>query len=258
MTAALMTAAEFRAAITAIGESRYHSLHPFHRLLHAGELDRGQVQAWALNRFYYQSAIPRKDAALMARTRDPMLRREWRQRMVDHDGTVGEDPARCGIARWLALTDAVGLNRSDVEALRGVLPATRFAVEAYVHFVSERTLLEAVASSLTELFAPAIISERVQGMIATYDFVDKEALAYFEHRLSEAPRDSDFALNYVIEHAQTPEQQEAVLDSIRFKCDVLWSQLDALYHAYVTPGHIPPGCFEPESSDQNAHLESSP
>lgn len=235
---------EFHAAIRRIGDERYHALHPFHRLLHDGKLDRGQVQAWALNRFCYQAAIPRKDAGLIARTDDIDLRREWRSRIIDHDGTP-EEGNRGGIERWLALTDAVGLDRDDVRNQRGVLPATTFAVEAYVRFVREKTLLEAVASSLTELFAPDIISRRVEGMIATYDFIDDSALVYFEHRLDEAPKDSGFALDYVTEHAQTAEQQQAVLDAIRFKCDVLWAQLDALHHAYVEPGHIPPGAFEP-------------
>lgn len=238
-----LTADEFRQAIHAIGDERYHALHPFHRLLHDGQLSRGQVQAWALNRFCYQAAIPRKDAALISRTTDPALRREWRRRIIDHDGDTENDG---GIARWLALTDAVGLDRGDVRALRGVLPATRFAVEAYVRFVREQTLLEAVASSLTELFAPAVMTERVEGMIATYDFIDEAALTYFEHRLDEAPRDSSFALDYVVEHAGGEADQQAVLEAVRFKCDVLWAQLDALHHAYVDPGHIPPGAFVPD------------
>ena len=235
---------EFRAAIYAVGDARYHSHHPFHKMLHGGALNRGQVQAWALNRFCYQSAIPRKDAALMSRTTDVALRREWRRRIIDHDGDA-ENPG--GISRWLALTDAVGLDRDYVRQQHGVLPATRFAVEAYVHFVREKSLLEAVASSLTELFAPDIIAERVEGMIKTYDFIDDTALIYFEHRLDEAPRDSNFTLSYVVEHAETSEQQRAVIDAVCTKCDILWAQLDALYHAYVEPGHIPPGAFEPQS-----------
>ena len=240
----MKSADEFRRAIEAIGERRYHSLHPFHRLLHDGKLNRGQVQAWALNRFCYQAAIPRKDAALISRTDDVDLRREWRSRIIDHDGSPESGNAG-GIARWLALTDALDLDRQQVRNLDGVLPATRFAVEAYVRFVREESLLEAVASSLTELFAPGIIAERMEGMISTYDFIDDAALEYFEHRLDEAPKDSDFALSYVIEHADNAAQQKQVLNAIRFKCDVLWAQLDALYHAYVDPGHIPPGCFDP-------------
>ena len=226
-----------------IGAERYHNLHPFHKLLHGGKLSRGQVQAWALNRYYYQSSIPMKDAALMSRAEDSDLRRVWRQRLVDHDG---ERPGEGGIARWLALTNGLGLDRDYVVSTRGILPATRFAVDAYVRFVREKTLLEAVASSLTEMFSPSIISERVAGMLANYDFISKDTLAYFNARLSQAPRDADFALDYVKREARSPERQKAVLDALTFKCDVLWVQLDALYHAYVDPGHVPPGAFRPE------------
>jgi pyrroloquinoline-quinone synthase len=240
-----MEPAELERRLRRIGAERYHNLHPFHKLLHGGKLDRRQVRAWALNRYYYQSRIPMKDAALMSRVEDAELRREWRRRMADHDG---EQAGEGGIARWLALTDGLGLDRGYVESTRGVLPATKFAVEAYVRFVRERSLLEAVASSLTELFSPTIISERVSGMLAGYDFVKPETLAYFNARLTQAPRDSDFALDYVKREARTPEQQEATLEALLFKCDVLWSQLDALYHAYVEPGHVPPGAYDREAA----------
>ena len=239
---ALLGPAELEAALRAIGAERYHNLHPFHRMLHDGKLNKGQVQAWALNRYYYQCCIPLKDAALIARAEDPALRREWRKRLVDHDGEREGDG---GIERWLKLTEGLGLGRDYVASTRGILPGTRFAVEAYVRFVAERSLLEAVASSLTELFAPQIIRERVTGMLAGYDFVSQETLAYFDQRLTQAPQDSDFALAYVKREARTPEQQEAVLNALRFKCDVLWAQLDALHYAYVAPGHIPPGAFRP-------------
>jgi coenzyme PQQ biosynthesis protein C len=241
---ALLTAGELERELRQIGAERYHNLHPFHKLLHGGKLNRGQVQAWALNRFYYQRCIPLKDASLMSRAEDPELRREWRRRLVDHDGETGGDG---GIARWLALTDGLGLDRAYVVSTAGILPATRFAVDAYVRYVRERSLLEAIASSLTEMFSPNIISERVSGMLAGYDFIQKETLSYFNARLSQAPRDSDFALDYVKREARTPEQQQEVLGALRFKCDVLWSQLDALYSAYVSPGHVPPGAFAPEA-----------
>src|SRR5262249_30190107 len=151
----LLSAAELEAELRDIGAKRYHRLHPFHDLLHGGRCTRGQVQAWALNRYYYQSMIPIKDAMLISRPHDPALRREWRQRLVDHDG---EREGEGGIARWLKLTDALGLKREDVISTRLILPGTRFAVDAYVHFVRDKTLLEAVASSLTELFSPVIIS----------------------------------------------------------------------------------------------------
>lgn len=239
----LMTPDQLEAALRAIGRERYHDRHPFHALLHGGRLDRGQVQAWALNRYYYQSRIPLKDSALMSRAEDPALRREWRQRVVDHDG---DREGEGGIARWLHLTDALGLDRAAVIDGRGILPATRFAVDAYVRFVRDRTLLEAVASSLTELFAPTIIGNRVAGMLANYDFVSRDALAYFDKRLTQAPRDADFALDYVKREARRPDQQQDVMNALLFKCDVLWAQLDALHHAYVEPGNIPPGAFVPE------------
>src|SRR5438552_4638255 len=229
-TAPLNSAEELEAALRRIGAERYHNLHPFHRLLHGGKLTKGQVQAWALNRYCYQSAIPRKDAGLIARTDDAELRRLWRQRLVDHDG---EAPGEGGIARWLALTDGLGLDQDYVVSTSGALPATKFAVEAYVCFVSERTLLEAVASSLTELFSPAIISERVSGMLENYSFISRDTLAYFNERMTQAPRDADFALEYVKREARRADQQQAVLAALEFKCNVLWAQLDALYHAYV-------------------------
>ncbi len=236
---------QLEAELRHIGATRYHILHPFHRLLHGGQLNRGQVQAWALNRYYYQSRIPAKDAMLMARLPTAELRRAWRSRIEDHDGT---GPGTGGIERWLKLATGVGLDRQYVESTAGLLPGTRFAVDAYVHFVQERSILEAIASSLTELFSPTIISERVSGMLRNYDFVTQETLAYFTPRLTQAPRDSDFALGYVKEHARSPEEQEAVLAALRFKCDVLWSQLDALHFAYVEPALIPPGAFVPEAS----------
>jgi coenzyme PQQ biosynthesis protein C len=237
-----MSADQLETALRQIGAERYHSRHPFHGLLHSGKLDKSQVQAWALNRFYYQSIIPMKDAAIVARSEDPGFRRIWRQRIVDHDGAEGEDG---GIERWLKLTDALDLDRDYVRSCQGLLPATHFAVEAYLHFVRERSLLEAVASSLTEMFAPAIISDRVAGMLANYSFVSKTALAYFDKRLHQAPRDADFALDYVKEHARRPDQQRAVMQALIFKCNVLWAQLDGLYYAYVEPGHVPPGAFTP-------------
>ena len=241
-TDAVMTPDQLEAAIRAVGAERYHDKHPFHRLLHGGKLDKGQVQAWALNRYCYQSGVPRKDAALMSRTLDRELRREWGHRILDHDGSGGEEG---GIERWLVLTDALDLERSYVVSMQGALPATRFAVEAYVSFVRERTLLEAVASSLTELFAPAIHQERIAGMLENYDFIGERAMQYFRRRLDQANRDADFALDYVKRHATTIDMQAAAVDAVRFKCNVLWAQLDALHHAYVVPGLIPPGAFRP-------------
>ena len=239
----LLDDAGLEEALRAIGAERYHILHPFHRLLHDGKLTRGQVQAWALNRYYYQNQIPIKDAHLLARLPTSELRREWRRRIEDHDGD-GTKPG--GIERWIKLAEGVGLDRALVKSTDAILPTTRFAVDAYVHFVRDRTLLEAVASSLTELFSPTIIAERVSGMLAHYDFITPDTLSNFTPRLTQAPQDSDFALAYVKAHADTAEKQQAVLSALRFKCDVLWSQLDGLYLAYVAPGLIPPGAFVPQ------------
>ena len=245
-----MTPDALEAAIRQVGAERYHDKHPFHRLLHGGKLGKGQVQAWALNRYCYQSGVPRKDAALMSRALDRELRREWIHRMLDHDGANSGDKGgeEGGIERWLVLTDALGLDRAYVISMQGALPATRFAVEAYVNFVRERTLLEAVASSLTELFAPTIHRERISGMLESYDFIGEQAMQYFRRRLDQANRDADFALDYVKRHAATPQEQAAVVDAVRFKCSVLWAQLDALHHAYVAPGLVPPGAFRPDSA----------
>jgi len=237
-----MSADALEAALRAIGPQRYHDLHPFHDLLHGGKLEKGQVQAWALNRFVYQAAIPRKDASLMGRCDDRELRREWLHRITDHDG-YGADPG--GIERWLVLTDGLGLDRAYVISQDGALPATKFAVEAYVRFVRERPLVEAVASSLTELFAPSIHRRRITGMLEHYDFIDEKVVAYFRRRLDQAPRDAEFALRYVRQNALTSEQQRGVIAALTFKTEVLWAQLDALHYAYVSPGLTPPGAFRP-------------
>ncbi len=239
----LLSADELEAALRDIGARRYHRLHPFHGMLHGGQCTKGQVQAWALNRYFYQAMIPIKDASLIARCEDSAVRREWRSRLVDHDGERDGDG---GIARWLKLTDGLGLDREYVTSLRGLLPGTRYAVEAYVRFVREKSLLEAIASSLTEMFSPVIISERMAGMLANYSFITRETLSYFDKRPPQAQRDADFALNYVKQNARTPEQQQAVLAALEFKCDVLWSMLDALYSAYVMPKQVPPGAFVPK------------
>ena len=238
----LLSPEELVERLRAIGAARYHDKHPFHALLHSGGCTKAQVQAWGLNRYYYQSRIPQKDAAILSRMEDAALRRAWRQRILDHDG---EREGKGGIARWLRLTDALGLDRDLVQSTRAILPGTRFAVDAYVTFVRERTLLEAIASSLTELFSPQVIQSRVSGMLANYDFVTPETLAYFTARPEQARRDVDVALDYVTRYATTPETQVAVLEALEFKCDVLWAMLDALHHAYVEPGHVPPWAWEP-------------
>ena len=200
------------------------------------------MQAWALNRYYYQAMIPMKDASLIARCDDPATRREWRSRLVDHDGMHDGEG---GIARWLKLTDGFGLDRDMSYRCAGLLPATRFAVDAYVHFVREKTLLEAIASSLTELFSPAIIGERIEGMLKSYDFVTAETLAYFSKRPPQAERDSRFALDYVKQHAR--DAGAAAACSTRWNsnatcCGRCWTRC-------IMPmsrrGSTPPGAFMP-------------
>jgi coenzyme PQQ biosynthesis protein C len=239
----LLSPGDLETRLRQIGTERYHNKHPFHKLMNAGKLTKSQLQAWALNRYYYQAIIPIKDSIILSRMTEASLRRVWRQRIIDHDGDSDD---KGGIARWIALTDGLGVDRNYVTSTQGILPATRFAVDAYAHFVRDKTLLEAVASSLTEMFSPGTIGERVKGMLANYDYITPQVLAYFDKRLTQAPRDADFALDYVKREAKTPEQQRAALAALEFKCNMLWAQLDALHHAYVNPAWPPPGAFIPD------------
>jgi pyrroloquinoline quinone biosynthesis protein D len=240
---ALLSPDELEARLKAIGAERYHNRHAFHLMMNEGALSKDQLRAWALNRYCYQATIPIKDAVILSRMTDPELRRIWRQRIIDHDG---ERQGEGGIERWLVLSEGLGLDRPYVTAMTGVLPATRFACEAYVNFVRERSLLEAVASSLTEMFSPQTISLRVAEMLRHYDYITPRILSYFEKRLTQAPRDSDFALDYVKRGARTPEAQQAALKALTFKCDMLWAMLDAVHFAYVEPALTPPGAFRAE------------
>jgi pyrroloquinoline-quinone synthase len=240
----LLALEELRAELRAVGEQRYHHRHPFHQLMHEGRLSRGQLQAWALNRYYYQSRIPIKDAIILSRSDDPAFRRAWRKRIVDHDGDASSEG---GIKRWLKLGEATGLDAERVAKGNEVLPATRYAVNEYLNLVSRRTLLEAVASSLTELFSRDLIALRMERLREHYPWL-AGGLDYFEARLYQAPEDAQFALNYVFEHAHTRGEQEKVIQALRDKCDILWAQLDALYYAYVQPGWPPPGAFQPKEN----------
>jgi len=237
----LLSDSEFIAGFHAIGEERYHHKHAFHLLMHDGKLTRGQLQAWALNRYFYQSRIPIKDAAILARSEDPAFRLAWRKRILDHDGD-GTRPG--GIEKWLKLVEATGLSRDLAIRGEGILPATRFAVRAYVEFVSTRSHLEAVASSLTELFSRKLIALRMDRMRQHYPWLSG-GLDYFTGRLTQAPEDAEFALAWVVEHARTREEQDLALAALCTKCDILWAQLDALYFAYVNPAWPPPGAFQP-------------
>ncbi|WP_372886021.1 pyrroloquinoline-quinone synthase PqqC [Shimia sp.] len=230
------------ARLRAIGAERYHDRHPFHHKLHSGDCTPDQVRAWVINRWAYQAAIPMKDAAFMSRCDDPQIRREWRSRIEDHDGGVDGGG---GIRRWLKLAEAVGLDPDYVASGRGVLPATQFAVDAYVRYVRDMPLLQAVASSLTELFAPSIHERRIEGMLKHYDFADSESMSYFRRRLTEAPKDVEFGLAWVLKHADTQDKEDAACEALIFKTNVLWAQLDALWGAYVEPGRVPPGAWRP-------------
>jgi len=232
---------EFIARFHSIGEERYHHKHPFHLLMHEGKLTRGQLQAWALNRYAYQSRIPIKDALILSRSEDPDFRRCWRKRILDHDGD-GTRPG--GIEKWLRLVEATGLSREQAIRSEGILPATRYAVEAYVDFVRSRTFLEAVASSLTELFSRKLITLRMDRLREHYPWL-ASSLDYFQGRITQAPEDAEFALAWVVRHARTREEQELALGALRAKCDILWAMLDAVHFAYVTPGWPPPGAFQP-------------
>jgi pyrroloquinoline-quinone synthase len=241
----LVTPAELEARLRSIGAERYHHRHPFHQLMHEGKLTRGQLQAWALNRYYYQSVIPIKDSIILSRSEDSAFRRAWRKRIIDHDGD-GAQPG--GIEKWLLLAQATGLDRKRVTSEREILPGVRYAVNAYFDLVSRRSFLEAVASSLTELFSRDLIALRIDRLRQYYPWLSG-GLAYFDARLTQGPEDAAFALAWVIEHARTRSEQELALAALRSKCDILWAQLDALYFAYISPGWPPPGAFRPEPDD---------
>jgi pyrroloquinoline-quinone synthase len=219
----------FVAALAAQAE-HYHSRHPFHQKMNEGGLSRRQIQGWAANRFYYQENIPRKDAAILANCPLPEVRRLWVRRILDHDGTIDGEG---GIEAWLRLGEAMGLTRKEIEDERHVVPGVRFAVDAYVTFARTRPWVEAVASSLTELFAPDLMAERLAAFEHHYLWIDAQGLAYFRARLTQAPRDAADALQVVTEHCRTPDEQARAVAALSFKCDVLWSMLDAIDHAYA-------------------------
>jgi pyrroloquinoline-quinone synthase len=224
---------EFEQQIRAKG-SRYHIYHPYHVAMNSGKLSREQIQGWVCNRFYYQIAIPIKDSAIMANMPDRDHRRLWIQRIIDHDGTTGDEG---GIEAWLTLADAVGLDRSEVTSLRHVLPGVRFAVDAYINFARTRPWQEAVCSSLTELFAPEIHKERLANWPQHYPWIDQGGYAYFRKRLSEARRDVEHGLRVTLEYFQTREQQQRALDIVQFKLDVLWTMCDAMMVNYGIGAH---------------------
>jgi len=207
------------------GARRYHDEHPFHRRMHDGALGRADLQRWVANRYYYQTRIPIKDALILAKSEDPGFRRMWIQRIHDHDGTTADEG---GLVRWQRLGDAVGLDRGALIACAGVLPGVRFACDAYVSLVREAALVEAVASSLTECFAPDLMQRRIAAWEQHYPFVQHDALEYFRSRVPRARRDADEALAFVVEHAHTREQQERCVAALVRKTEILWHLLDCL------------------------------
>lgn len=237
-----LTIEELRSRLRALGERYYHHKHPFHLLMHEGRLSRGQLQAWVLNRYYYQSRIPIKDAIILSRSDDPDFRRAWRKRLLDHDG---DDGPTGGIERWIRLAEALGLRRERVVSCTEVLPGVRYAVDAYIDLVKNRSLVEAVASSLTELFSRDLITLRIDALRRHYPWLSG-GLDYFEARLEQAPADAQFAFQFVADHARTYAEQEKAINALREKCEILWAQLDALYYAYVQPAWHPSSAFHPE------------
>jgi pyrroloquinoline-quinone synthase len=211
---------------------RYHNLHPFHRRMDAGELSPEELQRWVANRFYYQKCIPLKDAAILSNCPEVEVRREWIKRIIDHDGT-GEGTG--GIESWLRLGEALGVSRDELLSERRVLPAVRYAVDAYVNFARQKPWIEAVASSLTELFGPDAIRARLAALERHYPWIDPGGLEYFRTRLVQAPRDADYALRLVVDRCTTPEQEDAAVAALRFKTELLWAQLEAIERGDTQP-----------------------
>ena len=217
------------------GAARYHDHHPFHVAMHAGRLSRDDLARWVLNRYYYQTRIPIKDALIVSKSTDPAFRRAWVRRLRDHDGDA---PGEGGLAQWLRLAEAVGLNAAEVASCRQVLPGVRFACDAYVSLVRDSSLVVAVASSLTEFFAPDLMSRRIAAWEQHYPFVDAAGLAYFRGRVPRARRDSEEAVAFVVAEARTREVQEACVAALIRKTEILWHLLDCL-SAASAPGADP-------------------
>jgi pyrroloquinoline-quinone synthase len=227
----LLTADAFVARLREEGVRRYHDQHPFHQAMHAGALTREQLGTWTLNRYYYQTRIPIKDALIVAKSEDPAFRRAWIRRIHDHDGAPDGEGAGAGLALWLALAEAVGLDRAEVASCRRVLPGVRFACDAYVELVRQSPLPVAVASSLTEMFAPDLMSKRIASWEQHYPWVGREALGYFRSRVPRARRDGEEALAFVIAHADTRPLQEACVAALVKKTEILWHLLDCVQAA---------------------------
>ena len=211
-------------------EKYYHINHDFHILMNEGGLDKEAVKGWVANRFYYQTTIPIKDAAIMSNCSDRDARRQWVQRIIDHDGTDGEDG---GIEAWLQLAEAVGLTREETLSYEHVLPGVKFAIDAYLNFARNATWEEAASSSLTELFAPKIHQKRLDNWPDLYPWIDKKGYQYFRKRLTEARRDVQHGLDITLDYYKTREEQEYALTVLQFKLDILWTMLDCMWMAYI-------------------------
>jgi pyrroloquinoline-quinone synthase len=226
---------QFTVALREVGASAYHDQHPFHDLMNEGRLSREAIRVWVANRFYYQSNIPIKDATIVSNCPLRDVRRLWLHRIVDHDGTQGEEG---GIGAWLRLGQACGVSREKLLGGTRVLPGVRFAVDAYVTFARTQPWPIAVASSLTELFAPGLMSKRLAAFERFYPWVEPTGLEYFRKRLIQAPRDSGEALELTLQYCRTREMQDAAVGALRFKCELLWAMLDSIHaHATAQPAH---------------------
>jgi pyrroloquinoline-quinone synthase len=214
--------------------------------MHEGGLSREEIRTWVRNRYYYQTRIPLKDAAILTKTEDPAFRREWIGRLHDHDGRA---PGEGGLELWLRLAETVGLDRDEVASLRRILPGVRRACDAYVELVESSDLLVAVASSLTELFAGDIMGTRIAAFEKHYPWVDPEGLAYFRSRTTKAPRDAAFGLRFVLEQARAREDQERCVAALERKCEILWSLLDAVEAAHRRP-HLSPHALLREEDER--------
>jgi pyrroloquinoline-quinone synthase len=228
---------EFEAKLRDKGAA-YHIHHPFNVMLNTGKATPEQIRGWVANRFYYQIAIPVKDAAILSNTPDREVRRQWIQRILDHDGyeitapdgTTVRDEG--GIEAWIKLGEATGLSREEIVDLRHVVPGVRFAVDAYINFARQRPWQEAVCSSLTELFAPKIHKERLANWPEHYPWIESAGLQYFRNRVSQARRDVEQGLAVTLNYFNTREMQERALTILQFKLDVLWTMNDAMANAY--------------------------
>ncbi|CAM3881634.1 pyrroloquinoline-quinone synthase PqqC [Cohnella lubricantis] len=229
MDAFLLSNEELTNRLREVGERRYHDKHPYHIRMHDGKLSPEQLRAWVANRFYYQKNIPVKDALILSKLPSRDDRRKWIQRIIDHDGREGSEG---GIEAWVRLGEACGIPRDEMLGEKHVLPAVRFAVDAYVNFCRLQPWPIAVASSLTELFAPTLVSKRIGVFLELYPWIKPEGLEYFRARLHQAPRDADHGLELVLRECKSRDDQEQAIAALSFKCDVLWALLDALSHAY--------------------------